>query len=97
MLTTDQVQAWERDGFLVVPDAIDHDACDALMALAQNLANSAETLAAAESNPFRQAELRESAVILHHVRPTLHVTLKRHAKRSICSSWHFSWITAATR
>ena len=42
-------------------------ACDALMALAQNLANSAETLAAAESNPFRQAELRESAAILHHV------------------------------
>ncbi len=42
-------------------------ACDALMALAQNLANSAETLAAAETNPFRQAELRDSAAILHHV------------------------------
>ncbi len=42
-------------------------ACDALMALAQNLANSAETLAAAETNPFRQAELRDSAAILHQV------------------------------
>ena len=42
-------------------------ACDALLALAQNLATSAETLAAAESNPYRQAELLESAAILHHV------------------------------
>lgn len=42
-------------------------ACDALLTLAQNLANSAETLAAAESNPYRQAELRDSATILHHV------------------------------
>ncbi len=42
-------------------------ACDALLALAQNLATSAETLAAAESNPYRRAELLESAAILHHV------------------------------
>jgi formate C-acetyltransferase len=42
-------------------------ACDALLALAQNLATSAEQLAAAESNPYRQAELLESAAILHHV------------------------------
>ncbi len=33
-LSPDQVAAWERDGFLVVPDAIDHGACDALMARA---------------------------------------------------------------
>ncbi|QGU88555.1 choline trimethylamine-lyase [Erwinia sorbitola] len=42
-------------------------ACDGLLALAQNLASSAETLAAAESNAFRQAELLDSAAILHHV------------------------------
>lgn len=42
-------------------------ACDALMALAKNLANRTETLAVAESNSYRQAELRDSATILHHV------------------------------
>ncbi len=42
-------------------------ACDALMALAQNLANSAEQLAAAETNAYRKAELLDSAAILHHV------------------------------
>lgn len=42
-------------------------ACDALLALAQNLANSAEQLAAAETNAYRKAELLDSAAILHHV------------------------------
>jgi formate C-acetyltransferase len=42
-------------------------ACDALLALAQNLANSAEQLAAAETNAYRRAELLDSAAILHHV------------------------------
>lgn len=42
-------------------------ACDALLTLAQNLASSAEMLAAAESNPYRQAELRDSAAILNQV------------------------------
>lgn len=42
-------------------------ACDALITLAQKLAESAENLAAGESNPYRQAELRESAAILHHI------------------------------
>lgn len=42
-------------------------ACDALLMLAQNLADSAETLAAAQSNPYRQAELRDSAAILHQI------------------------------
>ncbi|WP_221899234.1 pyruvate formate lyase family protein, partial [Klebsiella pneumoniae] len=35
-------------------------ACDALLALAQNLANSAEQLAAAETNAYRKAELLDS-------------------------------------
>ncbi|HFD3854632.1 TPA: pyruvate formate lyase family protein, partial [Klebsiella variicola subsp. variicola] len=42
-------------------------ACDALLALAQNLATSAEQLAAAETNAYRKAELLDSAAILHHV------------------------------
>ncbi|WP_380182190.1 choline trimethylamine-lyase [Kalamiella sp. sgz302252] len=42
-------------------------ACDALLVLAQNLAREAEKLAAAEDNPYRQAELREAAAMLHHV------------------------------
>ncbi|VTN13691.1 4-hydroxyphenylacetate decarboxylase large subunit [Raoultella terrigena] len=42
-------------------------ACDGLLTLAQNLANSAETLAAGESNAYRQSELRDSAAILHQV------------------------------
>ncbi|RAN85710.1 hypothetical protein B5P41_33470, partial [Bacillus sp. SRB_28] len=39
-------------------------ACDGLLTLAQNLANSAETLAAGEGNAYRQSELRDSAAIL---------------------------------
>lgn len=42
-------------------------ACDALLVLAQNLAGEAEKLAAAEDNPYRQAELYEAAAMLHHV------------------------------
>ena len=42
-------------------------ACDALMQLAQNLATSAEKLAATETNAYRKAELSESAAILHHI------------------------------
>ncbi|MGV3346672.1 choline trimethylamine-lyase [Enterobacteriaceae bacterium LUAb1] len=42
-------------------------ACDALLTLAQNLANKAETLASTESNLYRQAELRDSASILRRV------------------------------
>ena len=61
-------------------------ACDALLALAQNLANSAEQLAAAETNAYRKAELLIRRVIS-----------KKPARRSICSSWRSSWITAAMR
>jgi formate C-acetyltransferase len=42
-------------------------ACDALLLLAQKMADSLEILAAAESNPYRQRELRDSIAILHHV------------------------------
>ncbi|WP_345828649.1 choline trimethylamine-lyase [Pantoea sp. BRR-3P] len=42
-------------------------ACDALVTLAKNLADRAETLAIAEPNSYRQAELRESAEMLRHV------------------------------
>ncbi|QXC63240.1 phytanoyl-CoA dioxygenase family protein [Aquihabitans sp. G128] len=37
VLSASQVAAYERDGFLVVPDAIPHDACDALIARATQL------------------------------------------------------------
>jgi phytanoyl-CoA hydroxylase len=37
MLTPDQLAAWERDGFLVVPDFVDHAACDELKAHAEAL------------------------------------------------------------
>ncbi|NIY49067.1 choline trimethylamine-lyase [Cedecea colo] len=42
-------------------------ACDALLMLAQKMADRLETLASEESNPYRQAELRDSAAILHHI------------------------------
>ncbi len=72
-------------------------ACDALLALAQNLANSAEQLAAAETNAYRKAELLDSAAILHHVPAHPARNFKEACRRSICSSWRYSWITAAMR
>jgi phytanoyl-CoA hydroxylase len=36
-LTRDQVEAWERDGFLAIPDAIPLDRCDGLMARAAEI------------------------------------------------------------
>ncbi len=42
-------------------------ACDALLALAEKMADQAELLAVSDSNPYRQAELRESAAILRRV------------------------------
>lgn len=42
-------------------------ACDALLMLAQKLADRAGTLAESETHPWRQAELLESAVLLRHV------------------------------
>ena len=42
-------------------------ACNAAMSLAQNLAAKAESMAAAEGNQFRKAELQESAEILKKV------------------------------
>ena len=37
VLSAEQVAAFERDGFLVVPDAIDHSACDDLIARATQI------------------------------------------------------------
>lgn len=36
-LSADQVAAFERDGFLVIPDAIPHDACDELVQRAEQI------------------------------------------------------------
>lgn len=72
-------------------------ACDGLLTLAQNLANSAETLAAGEGNAFRQSELRDSAAILHQVPAHPARNFKEACQAFICSSSRCSSITAAMR
>ena len=37
MLSADQLADWERDGFLVLPDFVDRDRCDALKAHVEGL------------------------------------------------------------
>lgn len=59
-------------------------------------ANSAEQLAAAETNAYRRAELLDSAAILHHVPAHPARSFKEACRAFICSSWRSSSITAAT-
>ncbi|MBO1916089.1 hypothetical protein J4727_07490 [Providencia rettgeri] len=47
--------------------ALGNYACDAAIHFAQALASKAESMAAAESNQYRRAELQESAAILRNV------------------------------
>ncbi|STR42026.1 pyruvate formate-lyase [Klebsiella michiganensis] len=71
-------------------------ACDALLALAQNLANSAEQLAAAETNAYRRAELLDSAAILHHVPAHPARSFKEACQAFYLFQLRSSSITAAT-
>ncbi|VDR30059.1 bifunctional acetaldehyde-CoA/alcohol dehydrogenase [Raoultella terrigena] len=72
-------------------------ACDGLLTLATNLANSAETLAAGESNAYRRANYATAPPFCTRFRPTRRAILKKPARPFICSSSRCSSITAAMR